>query len=432
MIMQYITHRISRRAFTLVELLVAIAVITVLAGIALPTMKNSLKGERLSRASSLLQSVIEEARARSIASGGGGGIIIDRRGTNTVADRCEALRIRFASTAAPYTGEPGNEEVLIGAELGASAPLDLVTLWFSPYATQMVRAATDLGQNADQQTLFRPGNYVQLGSGGRPLRIESIAFAINNGTVNERNNSNLSASEIPDAEITQWVRVVVSSNEPNRNFREYIGTSVTFQISREPRPAIAPPIELPRGTSIDLTSSGVGRFGNQFSPMAVDGNYIDETAAPFVTGARDYQSIFILFGRRGEVSQVVATTLVGLVPTATEIPITGDIYLLVGEAGQVKTDPEGQLEDSDTNYRRDQAKDGTTPLLNPESIWLTIKSRSGDIVASPWIDPTDSAVALVPASSVLPPGDDFEQQSRVQTVIARTRSGAVQSTNLPQ
>ena len=71
-------QRRTRSGFTLVELMVALAVISLLSAIALPAVKNSLRGQKVSRSASLLKSAIEEGRARSIASGGGGGIIIDR------------------------------------------------------------------------------------------------------------------------------------------------------------------------------------------------------------------------------------------------------------------------------------------------------------------------------------------------------------------
>ena len=419
-----------RRALTLVELMVAIAVISVLAGIALPTVKNSLKGQRLNRAASLLQSAIEEARGRSIANGGGSGIIIDRVGIDNVSQRCESTRVRLASTPPSYTGEPGGDRLVIGVNPGTLVANDVIAFWFSPYATQMVRAATDLNASANEQTLFRPGNYVQLSGGSVPFRITNIAF----GTAALRTSDNVDAV-VPLGDVTAWVRVLVTRLEPQQNLRRIVGTQASFHVTREPRAAIAAPIELTRGAAIDLTSSGVGRYGNQFSPMFAEGNYIDTTLAPFTNAAPiNYQSIFIIFGARGEVSQVIASvsTVPGS-PVSVEIPLTGDIFLLVGDAGEVKTDPSEQLEDTDPDASADDARDGIAPVLNKESIWVTIKVRNGDIVSSAWIDPTDQDSAtdpLVPTPANVPPIDNVNQQNRIQTVLGRTRSGAVDGRSL--
>lgn len=421
--------RATRSALTLVELMVALAVISVLAGIALPTVKSTIQGQKLNRAASLLQSALEEGRARAIAGGGGGGLIIDRVGNETIADRCESTRIRFATVSPPYTGDVPGSTVKIGVNTNGTLNDfrdDLISIWFNPTSIQARRAVDDLlAEQADptlgvRTKLVNPGDFVQVADGGLLLRISSV---MGYGTPALRNVSGMNAAVISDADVVNWVWMRVERAEPNLDLTRFAGQDVSFTITRSPRPAIALPIELPRGTSIDLSSSGIGRFGNQFSPMFVDRNYTDETIAPFVSGLRDYQSIYILFGKRGEVTRVLGGVLNGTNLVLSDIPVIGDIFFLVGEAGEIK--PADPLESNDPNPFEDAAKDGRTPLLDPESIWVTIKSRSGEVISSPWADPTDEATSLIQPAPGSVTGADAILQHRIQGVIGRTRSAAV-------
>ncbi|MEM1228633.1 MAG: prepilin-type N-terminal cleavage/methylation domain-containing protein [Planctomycetota bacterium] len=460
----------TRRGLTLVELMVAIAVISVLAGIALPAVKNTLNEQKVSRAASLVQAAIEEGRARSIAQGGGGGIIIDRVGTKNIAQRCSSIRIRFANSQRNYRGFGtgssahyaylpdglsigvedservfSNNELLLNANgpdrlnpSGAASPgnanYDFHLVLFNISAAELQRSADDI-QSRSVPTLINLGDKILLGDAGYPLVIQQI--------------SRLSTTAPPPVSFwvgptgvlpgypTGYVVAEATSIEPNTNLRRFHQSEVTYSIERQPRPAIAMPIELPEGTAIDLTSSGMGGSGNQFSPMAAAGNYLDTTLPPFavdadpavvappVAGELNYRELYILFGSRGEVSKLITASGAGNDPTLTELPVTGDIHLLVGRAGEVKTDPNEQLEDQDANWLTDESKDGTTPLLNPESVWITIKARTGEVIATPWSDPTDDTTNLRPVAATTP--TDATRQARIQRVISRVRSAAVNS-----
>lgn len=438
-----------RRGLTLVELMVALAVISVLAGIALPAVKNALREQRVSRAASLVKAAIDEARARSIADGGGGGLIIDRVGSANLFQRCSAVRLRFASGQPEYRGQPGAERCVIGVQEGANLTDDLIFVWLDPDASYVVRSFLDIAAG-NVPTLINLGDQLALGDAALPTVIRTME----EGTVAMRNSDRINAITIPDAELlpnvtgaaagaASWIRIGVQRLEPNSELRRFVGREVSFAIRRSPRPAVAFPIEMPEGTAIDLTASGIGAFGNQFSPMwagdgSADGNYLETTLPPFaimpppvaqppIAGQLDYREIYILFGARGEVTKVLSARGNQNDPTLTELPVTGDIHLLVGRAGEVKTDPEEQLEDQDSNWVIDESDDGTTPLLNPESIWVTIKSRTGEVIASPWVNPTSDAVALIPPDPTGAPLTDADQQFRLQTVLSRVRSSATDS-----
>ncbi|WP_233215605.1 pilus assembly FimT family protein [Rhodopirellula bahusiensis] len=399
-----------RSGFTLVELMIALAIITLLTSIALPTVKNTLREQQVSRSATLFQSVIEEARARSIATGGGGGIIIDRIGGRGPLGRSQAIRMRFATTPAPYSGEGLGDRGLISVGFNpAGVTLDTLTMLVPGEASQLLRSARDIDANPNKRTLINPGDIIQLGDNGMPAEITGIGLT-----------------------ATSDVMLALQRIEPNSNFRRFHNQQVQYRILRSPTPAIAMPTELSQGAAIDLTSSGIGRYGNEFSPMEIEGNYIDTTALPFVVAANrsqvvDYGSIWILFGARGEVSRVLSSQRVGGALQLQELPVLGDIHFLVSRSGELKVEPNDQLEDTDGSPFADDADDGTTPLLNNESIWVTIKSRNGEVVSSSWTNPFVNQGQMIPPG---PPTDNVYQSSRIRSVIGAARTAAVEARDL--
>ncbi|MEM1067885.1 MAG: prepilin-type N-terminal cleavage/methylation domain-containing protein [Planctomycetota bacterium] len=443
----------ERNALTLVELLIVLAVISLLAGVALPTVKSSLKNQRVTRAASLLQSAIQEGRARAIVNGGGG-IIIERIGVENIQERSQATILRMAESPPAYTGDSAGATVRYqflpdGTIAGPidnpdgsrsddslpSAPADPfrdyhLLLIDGKLEPQILRSARDLANDVTQETLINLGDIIRLSNARYPFRIERII------EIDDTNSPpwgfwNRDASETAPLDYGTpsgaYVMIEMSPFEVNVNMRRHSRRDQEFSISKAPRPAIAAPIEMGRGTAIDLTASGLGRYGNEFSPMWIDGNYVDTALAPFTATPRDYESIYILFGARGEVTRIVTALSSGSppVPQLVDLPVTGDIHFLVGHAGQTKTNPTEQLEDNDPNPLNDESRDGKTPLLDGESIWVSIKVKNGEVTTSPLIDPTANTLNLIPPQVGSP--SNATQQNRIRTVIGRTRALAVES-----
>ena len=449
----FATKRFTQIAFTLVEVLVALAVISILAGIALPTLKSSLREQKVSRAASLLQSAIEEGRARSIGRGGGGGVIIDRIGSTNLFERSQSVRLRMAEAPPDYRGDTPSATARFRLALHATDPAqDQFFLLFDNAQQQMIRSARDAANNVP--SLINPGDVIYLGEASYPMRISAIRDVVSAGAQSLVVWGLTPSFTYPNPLTNDFTQVQLVPTERNVNLRRMQWADLSFSIEKQPRPAVALPVELPKGSAIDLTASGLGRFGNQFSPLEimpyqvsptlVQGNYVDTTRAPFldrpdplpVTNTHDFHSIWILFGSRGEVSRLFYSAFDGTNLILTEQPVTGDIHFLVGRAGDVKVSPAGQLEDNYDNLNEDpladERGDGTTPLLDSGSIWVSIKASTGEVLASNWVDPTDSATDLVDKLVTAPPAaptitSNNLQRTRVRNVIRRVRTAAVES-----
>lgn len=87
------TNRILAAGFTLVELLVALTIASVLTVIALPSLKDSLRANSLSRSASVVKGALLNARAQAIRTGRPFGLVFERQR--------RAINPQTSATAAP-------------------------------------------------------------------------------------------------------------------------------------------------------------------------------------------------------------------------------------------------------------------------------------------------------------------------------------------
>ena len=107
----------SKRAFTLVELLIALTIAAVLTAIALPTLKDSMRQNALSRSASVVKGAFINARNQAIRSGRPFGIVIERRrkriGSGPLSDldffaANYSTRMYYVQSSIEYRGDSNN------------------------------------------------------------------------------------------------------------------------------------------------------------------------------------------------------------------------------------------------------------------------------------------------------------------------------------
>ena len=101
----------KNRAFTLVELLIVIAIATILATLSLTTMQGLLKDQKISQSVRLARQYIESARTRAMATGRPVALFLERvspegdtTGAPVVANHT-VTRMSIGEVFPPYTGE---------------------------------------------------------------------------------------------------------------------------------------------------------------------------------------------------------------------------------------------------------------------------------------------------------------------------------------
>ncbi|MCO8123646.1 prepilin-type N-terminal cleavage/methylation domain-containing protein [Stieleria sp. TO1_6] len=102
------TAHSRRGAFTLVELLIAITIASALTAIALPTLKDSMRQNTLSRCASLVKGAFINARSQAIRSGRPFGVVVERRRHEIGSGAADSLDFTVAnySTRLYYVQSP--------------------------------------------------------------------------------------------------------------------------------------------------------------------------------------------------------------------------------------------------------------------------------------------------------------------------------------
>ncbi len=343
-----------RRGFTLIELLVVIGVLSLLAAVTLPNLRDIIREQKTSRTASLIQSYINGARAKAIGTGGYYGIVIERSSAESPIGRAHSTRLSQAYIPPPYSGDlPGARAVI---QAGG-----IVRIERNKAAIAVAAAEQNVENMADP--IFGPGDFIGIG-------VQTKYFAINTMGLNGSGDPLIALQGTGPAEVM--------SQYP-------VGTRVPFRIVRKPSSSLTAPLELPEGTAIDLVFSGIGLTGDHFSPLAIEqerapatgyanapGSYNPAATLPFANGTADFGSITIMFNPSGDVTQVYWARPDGsgglLVQSA---PANSNIYFLLGKAGGVFPDAPFFDQQGDKSN-----------IVDFESAWIVINRQSGEVAVT--------------------------------------------------
>jgi hypothetical protein len=151
------------------------------------------------------------------------------------------------------------------------------------------------------------------------------------------------------------------------------GAEVRFRIYRTPKKMMAGSVVLPRGTCVDLSMSGVGPSGRDFSTASIN------SPTGSAASAGDFGAIYIVFSPRGtlELAYYQSRSSAG-VPGVIRVLPNGIFHLLIGRTDQV--DP---LYDPTAPAKNVSTRDNFKPnLMDPANVWVSINPYSGMIYSS--------------------------------------------------
>ncbi len=414
----------KNRAFTLIELLIVIAIATILATLTLTTMQGLLKDQKISQSVRLARQYIESARTRAMATGRPVALFLERSSPegNSAGDPVEAnytvTRMSIGEVFPPYTGE---------------SPQATATLWDTPLSAS-TRGATDgfadqarflLAEvitafgTASTPGMMSIGDTIEFGGNNQRFVIESIDYVGGEVAVTFFNppstyDTLLAAKIIGGTATDQKFELGYSGREPTLKTPNTLAgmtaptppgtfTGVSFRVYRKPSKSLVGTVTMPRGTCIDLSVSGLGPSGSALettSPFhlasAPSGTLTSFGSSPTMKRS-SYSRIAVVFSAEGRaqgmyqdnrIINMTGTPEVVAAGSYVPFPLASKLFLMVGRTEQVL--PSSPL----TAPVAGEREDARGNLMDTGNTWISINPFTGLIETSP--------VAAVTSTSSIP------------------------------
>jgi hypothetical protein len=313
---------------TLIELLVVVSILLLLALIAIPAVRPGLEGQRTREAARMVNVFVSNARNRAEASGRPYGVEIERLAGLPLASAV----LHQVEVPPPYAGDFQDSRIVIQSSGSVTFPrLD------SPY----------------NPGLIRRGDMLKLNYQGHVWRIESIT-----PDPDQVPDPPQPAPPVPRTWMCSSTTTVAQPTTPTEG--------VPFQIFRQPVRTSAAPLQLPRGTVVDLTWSGFATPTSRFLPA----------------GPGDQSPVRILFSPNGALWRVWATGYPG-------VPPTEPVFLLVGRRQEVSLSVEEALAWPTQPVTCSAEEPWRNNLKDPGNFWITIQAQTGlattaDVAGTQW------------------------------------------------
>lgn len=310
---------------TLVELLIVMGIIVLLMAASIKLAQPAFQGRKVREAARQLNAFFAGAKARASERGRPFGVWFKR----TPGNLNECVEVYQAEIPPPYVGDL--LEARVGFRLDTVNPMD-------PFY-RLVFDTAQCGQLfSAYQPLVGPGETFWIKFDFRGQVQTAIRLAPN------------------DADTSDDFRLLGSPPAVGAAPHD----RVKFQIYLQPRQSLVTPLDLPNGTAIDLSWSGLGALGTQF----------DAWNAPPAMGATpppDTNPVILLFSPGGSVELVYSRG-------GSSSPVS-EIHFLVGRNDTIAaldvSNPVGP-----PNPR------AAANLQDQESLWVTVGHRTGAVTTA--------------------------------------------------
>ena len=405
----------KHRAFTLVELLIVIAIATILATLSLTTMQGLLKDQKISQSVRLARQYIESARTRAMATGRPVALFLERvspEGDSTgapIVSNYTVTRMSIGEVFPPYTGEqPLSTATLWDTPLSAGATTRMTTDGFADQARFLLAEVITAFGTASTPGMMSIGDTIEFDGSNQRFVIESIDYVGGEVAVTffnpAANYDQLLAAKIQGGTATdQKFEVGYSGREPTLKTPNTLTgmlaptptgtfTGVPFRIYRKPSKSLVGTITMPRGTCIDLSVSGIGPTGSALestSPFhladAPSGTLTASGASPTMKRS-SYSRIAVVFSAEGRAQGMYQDNRIVNFSGTPEVVAAGSfvpfalaskLYLMVGRTEQVIPDAPA------TAPAAGERGDARGNLMDTGNTWISINPYTGLIETSP-------------------------------------------------
>lgn len=387
-----------RAAFSLVELLIVVAIMVLMAAIALPQLKSSLQDSKLREGSRQVSAFFAQARARAASTGRPCGVWMESFLVPGAQYR-QCTRMALCEVPQTYAGDT------IGATISL-APQDPSDL--SQGVKQMLSTAVDpsiaTDTNIPQRLIYdgngNPRTWIEIDVGSNVGLFTILDQTANNGSVYALEPFSVRfgyrGHTYSCIRYKARIYLVVDGTPLSSNLQAPWRWS-TFQVTRRPR-KVGAYRELPKGVAIDMGYSGMG-LGDMtnwgFQPQAITApNYQLSYGQEFGVGLdtsnvmqdNGADKIVVMFAPGGGVKQVFIGNIEG--------PASSTLYFLVGWSERVGTAPYA------ANYEDMRA---SSNIVDSTTLWVSIGRVTGTIATSDNVPPIITAAGAIttPAARTL-------------------------------
>ncbi|NND96421.1 MAG: prepilin-type N-terminal cleavage/methylation domain-containing protein [Pirellulaceae bacterium] len=365
----------SRRAFTLIELMIVVFIVLLLAAISLPTVRNLLKDGRSAHQARQVVTILREARSRAIATKSEVGVLFDRLGTTNDFLRSTSLQMRMSNSVPPYAGEsaaaravlfhdpPANTGNAQVATLTATGPTNAA--FFTAADCPLLYLSAVNGAGANQPIGVFDRLELQGGRSVVMIRMLAVAAADSMGMGDGTKVIFDPRERLFDSQSSAASTTLPTVAFPGSIQQRSSSTAVRFKIHRKPNVSMVGGLTLLKGMAIDLNYSGIGPAGVQLSQFVI---------APGATPTTDVNcgGVAIVFAPDGSVAYMnYGVNVAGAVVNSVEHP-PSNIYLCLGRLDGIRPD---------SLY--DTTNKPPANIMNLESSWIVINPFTGRIQASP-------------------------------------------------
>ncbi len=410
-----------RRRFgvTLVELLTVLAVVSLLALLVLPSVKNMLTDRKGTQTATLVRNFLEAARARAVGSQVPVAVVFERLSSQPADTNGDGL-INNADLVNIGSNPPRLISATASDPLPSSPPIDSNFLAYNtcirlsmaeqplPITDEMMPTPafplppirfTQGAQFSAPPSIVKPGMlYFFCVGGGTHAVLKQYVVAGNEISLNLSRSRHMimetaTATDPSDNTIVNLWFSTPSQSSLSSTLEQAIPSTVpyglgtaNYTIFPKPRSINGPAIQLPKGTCVDLSLSGFSTMGNvvdssKSPPVPRDQRMRFSSAWLYATGvppsAQELRPIYVVFTPDGGMSRVYGNTMggSGLIP----VEIADDFFLHIGKVDQVVAIPEF------FDVTKTAAVNTSIPqnIIDPSAYVVRLSPKSGAISVAP-------------------------------------------------
>lgn len=400
---QMTLRKTIRRGFSMVELLIVVAIAMLLIAIAIPMIQPMMTTNRTREAARIVNTYFVGAKARAAETGRPFGVRLIRASIDQTGDPNDCYRMQYVEVPAPYCGDLDNATITVGPRqqmpavqtygplitanpyAGYAAPNISFSAWLDS-ATQSGTAqlltnacgqfavtggetAQEAWDRAMRNSPISPGDSIKFGTQGMTYVI--VDMFLDTATSTPR----LTLAPI-NGTGPGSVGVGYVHWPPNPGvgvYQPYTSPQLkTFQIERKPRVSGSLAEELPRDVSIDLGMSGSSSDGNEFfaayDPIDIANNSYSNT------NYADSKPIDIVFDPSGQLKFVYFGGIAQ--------PANSSIYLLIAQTEKIVPGIGGRGPAGFPNAAARPELALSENLADSEAFWVAIQYPTGTVLTA--------------------------------------------------